>query len=49
MKSTGEAIGYDNTLNRALYKAMLSSGMNVSNYGTLFVPLPIRTKPKPCR
>ena len=39
MKSTGEAIGYDNTLNRALYKAMLSSGMNVSNYGTLFVTI----------
>ncbi len=39
MKSTGEAIGYDNSLNRALYKAMLSSGMNVSNYGTLFVTI----------
>ncbi len=37
MKSTGEAIGYDNTLNRALFKAMKSSGMNVSNYGTIFV------------
>ena len=34
---TGEAIGYDNTLNRAVYKAMQSSGMKVSNYGTLFV------------
>ncbi|NLI21367.1 MAG: carbamoyl-phosphate synthase large subunit [Clostridiales bacterium] len=39
MKSTGEAIGYDNTLNRALYKAMQSSGMNVSNFGTIFVTL----------
>ena len=39
MKSTGEAIGYDNTLNRALYKAMQSSGMNVSNFGTLFVTI----------
>ena len=37
MKSTGEAIGYDDTLNRALFKAMQSSGMNVSNYGTIFV------------
>ena len=26
MKSTGEAIGYDNTLNRALYKAIQASG-----------------------
>ena len=39
MKSTGEAIGYDKTLNRALYKAMQSSGMNVSNFGTIFVTI----------
>ena len=37
MKSTGEAIGYDDKLNRALYKAIQASGMNVMNYGTLFV------------
>ncbi|MDD6144256.1 MAG: carbamoyl-phosphate synthase large subunit [bacterium] len=37
MKSTGEAIGYDQSLNRALYKAMQASGMNVANYGTIFV------------
>ena len=36
MKSTGEAIGYDNSLTRALYKALKASGMNVSNYGTVF-------------
>ncbi len=39
MKSTGEAIGYDKSLNRALYKAMQSSGMNVANYGTIFVTI----------
>ncbi|HBL83709.1 MAG: carbamoyl phosphate synthase large subunit [Clostridiales bacterium GWF2_38_85] len=39
MKSTGEAIGYDNKFTRALYKAMQSSGMNVSNYGTIFVTI----------
>ena len=39
MKSTGEAIGYDKTLNRALYKAMQSSGMNVANFGTIFVTI----------
>ena len=44
MKSTGEAIGYDSTLNRALYKAMLSSGMNVANYGTIFVTIADRDK-----
>ncbi len=37
MKSTGEAIGYDDKLNRALYKALQASGMNVMNYGTIFV------------
>ena len=36
MKSTGEAIGYDDTLNRALYKSLQASGMNVVNYGTIF-------------
>ena len=39
MKSTGEAIGYDNSLNRAFYKAMQASGMNMQNYGTVFVSL----------
>ncbi len=33
MKSTGEAIGYDNTLTRALYKALQASGMTMVNYG----------------
>ena len=35
MKSTGEALGYDNSLTRALFKALKASGMNVSNYGTV--------------
>ncbi|MBQ9743731.1 MAG: carbamoyl-phosphate synthase large subunit [Clostridia bacterium] len=39
MKSTGEAIGYDDDLNRAFYKALQASGMNVQNYGTVFVTL----------
>ncbi len=37
MKSTGEAIGYDDTLNRAFYKALQASGMQVQNYGTVLV------------
>ena len=36
MKSTGEAIGYDNSLTRALYKALQASGMKLQNYGTVF-------------
>ena len=39
MKSTGEAIGYDKSLTRALYKSLQSSGMTVANYGTIFVTI----------
>ncbi|MBR5492589.1 MAG: carbamoyl-phosphate synthase large subunit [Alistipes sp.] len=39
MKSTGEAIGYDMSLNRALYKSLQSSGVAVANYGTIFVTI----------
>ena len=39
MKSTGEAIGYDYSLNRALYKSLRASGLRVSNYGTIFVTI----------
>ena len=37
MKSTGEAIGYDVNLNRALYKALKASGVKVSDHGTVVV------------
>ena len=37
MKSTGEAIGYDDKLNRALYKALQAAGTKLQNYGTVFV------------
>ena len=39
MKSTGEAIGYDASLTRALYKALTASGMKLVNYGTILVTL----------
>jgi len=39
MKSTGEAIGYDNKFNRALYKALQASGMQLTNYGTILVTI----------
>lgn len=39
MKSTGEAIGYDRTLHRALYKALVASGLKLLNYGTVIVTL----------
>ena len=44
MKSTGEAIGYDDKLNRALYKALQASGMNVQNYGTVFATIAEKDK-----
>ena len=39
MKSTGEAIGYDDSLNRAFYKALQASGTVVQNYGTVLVTI----------
>ena len=45
MKSTGEAIGYDKSLTRALYKSLRSSGVAVANYGTIFVTIADRDKP----
>ena len=44
MKSTGEAIGYDKKLTRALYKALQSSGMRLANYGTIFVTIADKDK-----
>ena len=39
MKSTGEAIGYDRTMTRAVYKALQASGMRLQNYGTVFATI----------
>ncbi|MBE5969423.1 MAG: carbamoyl-phosphate synthase large subunit [Lachnospiraceae bacterium] len=39
MKSTGEAIGYDEKLHRAMYKALIASGVKLLNYGTVLVTL----------
>ncbi len=39
MKSTGEAIGYDRSLNRALYKALQASGIKMKQYGTVIFTL----------
>lgn len=44
MKSTGEAIGYDDKLNRALYKALQAAGMRLQNYGTVLVTIADRDK-----
>ncbi|MBR2794951.1 MAG: carbamoyl-phosphate synthase large subunit, partial [Solobacterium sp.] len=44
MKSTGEAIGYDDKLNRALYKALQAGGTMLRNYGTVFVTIADKDK-----
>ena len=44
MKSTGEAIGYDRTMNRALYKALQASGMKLQNYGTVLATIADKDK-----
>ena len=44
MKSTGEAIGYDDSMTRALYKSLQASGMDVVNYGTVLVTLADKDK-----
>ena len=44
MKSTGEAIGYDDRLNRALYKALQAAGMHLQNYGTVFATIADKDK-----
>ena len=44
MKSTGEAIGYDDSLTRALYKSLQASGVNVVNYGTVLATIADKDK-----
>ena len=44
MKSTGEAIGYDKSLNRAVYKSLQASGISVVNYGTVFATIADKDK-----
>ncbi len=44
MKSTGEAIGYDDKRNRAFFKALQASGMHLQNYGTVFATIADKDK-----
>ena len=44
MKSTGEAIGYDRTMTRALYKSLQAAGMKLQNYGTVLATIADRDK-----
>ena len=44
MKSTGEAIGYDDNFNRALFKALQAGGMKLQKYGTVFATIADKDK-----
>ncbi len=39
MKSTGEAIGYDDALHRAAFKALTASGLSLPKYGTVIASI----------
>ncbi len=39
MKSTGEALGGDTTLEKALYKAMIASGIKIPTHGSLLMTI----------
>lgn len=39
MKSTGEAIGYDNRLNRAMYKALQAAGTSLADHGMVLATI----------
>ena len=44
MKSTGEVIGRDQTLEKALYKAMVAAGYHMADYGTVLFTIGDRDK-----
>ena len=44
MKSTGEVMGKDNTLEKALYKGLVASGMNIQNFGTVLLTVADKDK-----
>jgi carbamoyl-phosphate synthase large subunit len=44
MKSTGEAIGYDKTLEKALYKGLVASGLTVPQEGAVLLTVADKDK-----
>lgn len=44
MKSTGEVIGMDKTLEKALYKGLIASGMNIKPYGRVLITVADKDK-----
>ncbi|SDJ03151.1 carbamoyl-phosphate synthase large subunit [Salimicrobium halophilum] len=44
MKSTGEVIGYDETLEKALYKGMLAAGLSIPDHGSVLLTVADKDK-----
>ncbi|MDZ5470729.1 carbamoyl-phosphate synthase large subunit [Bacillus sp. 31A1R] len=44
MKSTGEVMGKDSTLEKALYKGLVASGMKIPNFGTVLMTVADKDK-----
>src|SRR5699024_1398026 len=44
MKSTGEVMGKDTTLEKALYKALVASGIHIPTYGTILMTVADKDK-----
>ncbi|MDN4073507.1 carbamoyl-phosphate synthase large subunit [Fictibacillus terranigra] len=49
MKSTGEVMGRDNTLQKALYKGLVASGMKIPTYGSVLFTVADKDKPEALR
>ncbi|HET7658511.1 MAG TPA: carbamoyl-phosphate synthase large subunit [Bacillales bacterium] len=45
MKSTGEVMGRDSTLEKALYKGLIASGMKIPTYGSVLFTIADKDKP----
>jgi carbamoyl-phosphate synthase large subunit len=46
MKSTGEVMGRDQTLEKALYKGLIASGMKIPTYGSVLFTVADKDKPE---
>ena len=46
MKSTGEVIGRDRSLSKALYKALVASGMKIPHHGNVILTVADKEKPE---
>ena len=44
MKSTGEVMGKDYTLEKALYKGLVASGMKIQKFGTVLLTVADKDK-----